>query len=136
MVIEKLEKYDFEPDTMEFFPIYKKLLYSYFHQMIEIVCPMSFEKYPFDEHICHFTVISINELDDKLVLEDKTNYSKYSQEFHFEDTTYKVIRNEIGSIANYSAVGIKIEIKRSLTQIMASHYLPSALLVGISWLRL
>ena len=70
------------------------------------------------------------------MLEDKTNYSKYSQEFHFEDTTYKVIKNEIGSIANYSAVGIKIEIKRSLTQIMASHYLPSALLVGISWLRL
>ena len=134
-MFEKLEKHYFEPDVIEFRPENKMVVYSYFHQMIEIMCPMTFENYPFDEHMCNFTVTSINELEDKLVLEDVTDYSILSKEFYFEDTTIRITKNDIISVYNYSAVSIKIEIKRSLTQIMASHYLPSALLVGISWLR-
>ena len=135
MILEKMGQIDFVPDLKIFNPEGNVVWFVYFRQIVDIICPMSFDDFPFDEHICNFTVISITGLEDKLVLKDKTNYSIFSKEFHFEDTTYKIIKRNVGSPGGFSGVGIQFKIRRSLSQIVASHYLPSALLVGISWLR-
>ena len=71
----------------------------------------------------------------KLGVEDRTNYSIFSKELQFEDTTYKIIKRNVESPGGLSGVGIQFRIRRSLSQIVASHYLPFSLLVGISWLR-
>ena len=135
ITFEKMGQHAFIPDLKIFIPKGNVVRYVYFRQMVEIICPMSFEDFPFDEHICSFTIASINALNDDLVLQDVTNYTKFSKEFHFEDTTYKIIKRNVGILGGHSAVGIQFKIRRSLSQIVASHYLPSALLVGISWLR-
>ena len=113
-------------------------MYNQFAQ-VTFLCPMRFERYPLDEHICKFRVGSTN-MD--------INYMRFGKAtIKYDDTSkntildYKIevmeMKDEDRIIAysgtNYSVTGLEMKLVRNRQKYLYIYFLPSGLFVVVSW---
>jgi len=117
----------------------KDVFYNQIAQ-ITFLCPMRFGKYPLDEHICKLrfgstnfdinrmtfgeTAFTYDENNRNTVLDYEVNVKKLRD----QDRIY----NYQGS--NYSVTGLEMKLKRNYKKFLYVYYLPSGLLVAVSWI--
>ena len=114
------------------------MFYNQFAQ-VTFLCPMRFERYPLDEHICKFRVGSTN-MD--------INYMRFGEtDFSFDKSTmntildYKIEATNLRQTdrillyqgQNYSVTGIEMILSRHVLKYLYIYYLPSGLFVVVSW---
>jgi hypothetical protein len=113
----------------------------YYNQMtaVTFLCPMRFDLYPLDKHICKFRVGSTN-MDIGRMLFAETQHT-------FDPTSRNTILDYAVDIAkldesdrvleyqglNYSITGIEITLARHSLKYLYVYYLPSGLFVVVSW---
>ena len=116
-----------------------------YETFLEVVfyCPMDFNNYPLDEHDCYFRMQDYNF--DTNILSYKLNDENFnfnqSQQISIMDFAINASpglpEHEKVQIPNrkhtYSVVGFKINLKRNIKSYITDFYIPSALLVVISW---
>ncbi|XP_040576873.1 glutamate-gated chloride channel subunit beta [Lepeophtheirus salmonis] len=107
---------------------------------VTFLCPMRFDKYPLDSHICKFRVGSTNfnikrmRFAETLLTFDPTlrntilDYSMSMDLLREEDRIL-----EYGALGNYSITGIEINFIRHKLKYLYVYYLPSGLFVVVSW---
>ena len=100
--------------------------------LLETYCPMTFESYPVDDHNCgiYFTSFGynmkrINLTMSKFQLVEENNLLDYSFDVKPD---YRVLK-----FWNHSEAGLNITLKRNMYKYVANYYVPTALLVSISW---
>jgi len=116
----------------------KDVFYNQF-STVTFLCPMRFERYPLDEHICKFRVGSTN-MD--------INFMKFGETTASYDTANKntildymvevqQLREEDRIVLyagqNYSVTGIEMRLSRHVLKYLYIYYLPSGLFVVVSW---
>ena len=131
LVYQRYEVFDMDPDLKFVIPKEKNVSFNYFNQAIDISCQMNFTKFPFDVQRCPFSIFATNVMKTEMIFNDVTDYEKsaYLKDVYF--TFYKFVTIH----PDLPGVGFQMEISRMLTQHIATNYVPSALLVMISWLR-
>ena len=100
--------------------------------VVTISCPMRFDLYPLDSHVCKFQVGSTN-LDITRMKFSETDF-KYDASARNTILDYAVSVNKLseedrilpyGEIGNYSITGIEIHFTRHKLKYMYMYYLPS-----------
>ena len=100
--------------------------------VVTISCPMRFDLYPLDSHVCKFQVGSTN-LDITRMKFSETDF-KYDPTSRNTILDYAVSVNKLseedrilpyGEIGNYSITGIEIHFTRHKLKYMYMYYLPS-----------
>ena len=100
--------------------------------VVTFSCPMRFDLYPLDSHICKFQVGSTN-LDITRMKFSETDF-KYDASARNTILDYAVSVNKLseedrilpyGEIGNYSITGIEIHFTRHKLKYMYMYYLPS-----------
>ena len=116
----------------------KDVFYNQF-STVTFLCPMRFERYPLDEHICKFRVGSTNMDINYMRFGDAT--VKYDETSKNTILDYKVqlspMRDEDRIVAysgtNYSVTGLEMRLVRNSQKYLYIYYLPSGLFVVVSW---
>ena len=114
-----------------------KMLMLSVNVVLETYCSMKFENYPIDIHTCgiYFKSWSNNasfvRLSSRILeFEKDFNILEYSMDVH------KVpIGSEITQGMIFSYTGFKIKLKRNIKKYIANYYIPSGILVTISWVN-
>jgi len=113
-------------------------LYYKIRSEVTLVCRgMVFSHYPLDQHVCHFTLSSYGYDQHQMKINGQFSYDRASQrdlQFHTDikeiDLSKRVWH---GEEKNYSMYGVEILLSRTISPFLVSVYLPSTLLVIISW---
>ena len=117
----------------------------YFVQLeVSIFCPMTFEAYPLDDHVCHLILGSfkydasvINFVFEHLDFEDV--FAKVSN-LDYETTITPITRHQHNRFYSkrlfLSRAGFNIRLERNVRKYMLNYYLPSGILVTISWVSI
>lgn len=114
----------------------------YFNQAttITFLCPMRFDLYPLDSHVCKFRVGSTSLDITRMLFEDtKLTYKPerrntildYSLEMGPLKKPDQVL--DYGELGNFSITGIEITFTRHKLKYLYVYYLPSGLFVVVSW---
>ena len=110
--------------------------------LLESRCPMEFENHPFDKHTCeiYFRCYSRNMTEVHLRMGDFIfegteikNLHKFSDSVNLLDYTFDVEPVQRGHFLNHSETGLSIKLQRIIYKYVANIYIPSGLLVTISW---
>jgi len=117
----------------------KDVFYNQIAQ-ITFLCPMRFGKYPLDEHICKLRFGSTNfDINQMTFGETAFTYDENNRNTVLDyDVSLKKLReqdriyNYRGS--NYSVTGLEMKLKRNYKKFLYVYYLPSGLLVAVSWI--
>ena len=118
-----------------------------FETFLEVVfyCPMDFSSFPLDEHDCFFRIQDYNyheEIVRYLLVEEHFGFNPSEQVSKMDysidvipsnQTTLKQLANRNN---NFAVVGFEIKLRRNLEKYLVNYYIPSALLVGMSWVSL
>jgi len=109
------------------------------YSTVTFLCPMRFERYPLDEHICRFRVGSTN-MD--------INFMRFGETtLTYDDSSRNTILDYLVTVknlaeedrivlyagANYSVTGIEMRLTRHILKYLYIYYLPSGLFVVVSW---
>ena len=100
--------------------------------LLETYCPMTFESYPIDDHICgiYFTSFGYNNERMNLTLSNL----HFIEENNLLDYSFDVKTDyPTGNFWNHSETGLNITLKRNMYKYVANYYVPTGLLVSISW---
>jgi len=116
----------------------KDVFYNQF-STVTFLCPMRFERYPLDEHICKFRVGSTN-MDINYMRFGETTL-EYDEKNRNTILDYmvdaKTLREEdrifLYAGQNYSVTGIEMRLSRHVLKYLYIYYLPSGLFVVVSW---
>jgi len=116
----------------------KDVFYNQF-STVTFLCPMRFERYPLDEHICKFrvgstnmdinfmrfgeTVATFDENNKNTILDYAVNVMKLD-----EDDRIILYQGQ-----NYSVTGLEMRLSRHVLKYLYIYYLPSGLFVVVSW---
>ena len=119
-----------------YIPNTKILMFSV-NVVLETYCSMKFENYPMDIHTCgiYFKSWSNNasfvRLSSRILeFEKDFNILEYSLDVH------KVpVGSEITQGMIFSYTGFKIKLKRNINKYIANYYVPSGILVTITWVN-
>ena len=101
---------------------------------VEIFCHnMSFESYPFDSHTCYFEMSSYTYSREMFDFK-KIHVGKYNISVSdFFIKVEKLSKEKYFNKRNYSKTGFKMTLQRKFNKYMFNCYIPSALVVMISW---
>merc|ERR1712241_265064 len=118
----------------------KELFYNTLSH-ITFMCPMRFNKFPLDSHICSFWVGSTNFDETKMTFElGRLTYDKEGQNPVLDYITTieelpdsEKIYEYAGSNQRFSITGFRIVLKRHSSKYLFIYYLPSTLFVITSW---
>jgi len=116
----------------------KDVFYNQFAQ-VTFLCPMRFERYPLDEHICKFRVGSTN-MDINYMRFGETTVT-YDESSRNTILDYQVEAKQLRETdriylyqgTNYSVTGVEMKLKRNMQKYLYIYYLPSGLFVVVSW---
>ena len=120
-----------------YIPSFKMLTFSV-NVVLETYCSMKFENYPIDIHKCgvYFKSWSNNASFIKL----SSRVLEFEKEFNLLDYSLDVnkvpIDSEITLGMIFSYTGFEIKLKRNINKYIANYYIPSGILVTISWVIL
>ncbi len=118
----------------------------YLEHLVELSCSMEFGSYPMDSHVCPVVVGSVSQGMDRVVYTtDPEHLLRESSRFVHKLLPFKtsILRLEerdqywedaSGLGYNYSTTGFRIRVQRRAEPFIYSWYLPSGLLVCISWI--
>merc|ERR1719206_223856 len=99
---------------------------------------MVFWRYPMDQHICNLRLASCGYDSSQLRISGQFSYDKTSQrDLQFFTDMRELARDKRtwqGEEKNYSMYGVEILLTRSLYPFIISVYIPSTLLVMLSWI--
>ena len=107
---------------------------------VTFLCPMRFDLYPLDSHVCKFRVGSTS-LDITRMKFDETKIS-YDERKRNTILDYTLEIGQLsekdriliyGAMGNYSITGIEITFTRHKLKYLYVYYLPSGLFVVVSW---
>ena len=93
---------------------------------------MKFENYPIDNHTCgiYFRTWINNASDVRLI----SGLLLFEKDFNLLDYSFDVQTIPTGSEKyNFSIAGFEIKLKRNINKYIANYYVPSGILVTISW---
>ena len=103
--------------------------------VLEIFCPMTFETYPIDNHTCnvYFLCFGYNVTDVNLSIgtihtQKKVNLLDYSFDIEAVPPGSQMDFEEMRSYT-----GFDINLERNIYKYIWNYYIPSGLLVSISW---
>ena len=107
-----------------------------------IYCPMKFESYPLDKHECHFMLGSYSFddrfMDFKLDSSDIFQIENQVSNLDYAPSVRSLPKSKqfksYGSL-NYSITGCEIRLERNIKQYIVNYYIPSGLLVMVSWVN-
>ena len=119
---------------MNFAPVYNG------EYEVVIYCPMQFETYPLDSHICDFKLGSFSYDSSIINFTMGSLIFNVSKQVSLLDYSLQVIRlpddkrkyGEHGSIF-WVLVGFEIKLERYIKKYVINYYLPSGLLATVSW---
>ena len=136
--------------------------YGYFKQIpyvtheiyLEVItdCAMNFEYFPFDEHICYLKIQSYNYPIQNITIDDdwynQTKINENHAKEHLLGFRYQVKRipeklqkaflanpDAKNTVFEFSIRGLEIHLKRHSTRYIVNYFLPSGLLVTVSWVN-
>ena len=120
--------------NMNFAPVYNG------EYEVVIYCPMTFETYPLDSHICDFKLGSFSYDSSIINFTMGSLIFNVSKQVSLLDYSLQVIRlpddkrkyGEHGSIF-WVLVGFEIKLERYIKKYVINYYLPSGLLATVSW---
>ena len=107
---------------------------------VTFLCPMRFDLYPLDEHICKFKVGSTNlDMTRMIFAETIINFDNskrntildYSLDLDHLSKKDQIL--EYGELGNFSITGVEIKFTRHKSKYLYVYYLPSGLFVVVSW---
>lgn len=122
-------------------PFTKKLWY-YMRILVTISCPMTFEDFPFDAHVCAFEFMPADRSIDVIELKPGVfaNLSRpIPSVVQFTANLLPLTQEEVlhipmGASNNFSVTGFKIHFQRKHFVYVAAVFAPCALFVSISWI--
>ena len=115
-----------------------------YETFLEVVfyCPMDFSAFPLDGHNCYFRIQDYNYHEDVvryLLVKEDFGFNQ-SEQVSIMDYSINVtpgLAHNKKQLANrnnrFSVVGFEIKLRRNLEKYLVNYYIPSALLVGMSW---
>ena len=133
-------------DMIHFFNNKRELIYipnvnsmvSTVNVVVETYCSMKFENYPIDNHKCKILFRSASNIasDIKLI----SGHLKFEKDFNLLDYSFDVQNVPTGSEINddglnSSIAGFEIRLQRNINKYIANYYVPSGILVTISWVN-
>ena len=145
--VHKIYKYNLIHDFEEFYyGIYNNDSWITYEVDVEIImfCKMNFESYPMDEQVCHFLLGSYSSI-------EKTGqwfevlfiYFNASQQVTLLDYEFEVnilpedVQNvTLADWGTYQRTGFEIKFRRKLGGCLMTYYIPSGILVILSWVRM
>ena len=105
-----------------------------------IFCPMTFESYPLDSHNCYFMLGSYSHYEANVNVKlyflnfnisNQVSLLDYSpQVYPLPKSMEKYIDREM---MTYARAGCLIRLERNIIKYIVNHYIPSGLLVIVSW---
>ena len=118
-----------------------KLFYS-LELTVGFYCPMRFENFPLDSHVCHFQVGSYANIN--TIMKFKTKILEYESSERNAILDYNVEvqplpedkQTYVWHIGNLSLAGFSIKLKRNVFKYIIQYYLPSSLFVIVSWVSI
>ncbi|XP_023323455.1 glutamate-gated chloride channel subunit beta [Eurytemora carolleeae] len=116
----------------------KDVMYNQFCS-VTFLCPMRFERYPLDEHICKFRVGSTNMDINLMRFEEALVQYNEKKRNTILDYLIEVLPLEQSdrildySGMNYSVTGFEMRLSRHVLKYLYIYYLPSGLFVVVSW---
>lgn len=109
---------------------------------VSLFCKMNFKSYPFDKQRCDVNLTSYSNNKEEVIFQlEKVNFLDRHQmsrmEFNrevkpFDDYDEEFIRSD-GKIMKWSVVGFSIHLMRKPMKILIDYFIPSGLLVIVSW---
>ena len=101
--------------------------------VLEFYCPMVFDNYPIDTHDCelYFRSNSYNATYVNLTMEGL----EINEGVNLLDYSYDVSSAQRLFLRNHSEIGVNIKFQRNLYKYIVNYYIPSGLLVSISWVN-
>ena len=117
-----------------------KLFYS-LELTVGFYCPMRFDNFPLDSHVCHFQVGSYANIN--TIMKFKTNILEYESSEKNAILDYNVevqpLQEDkqiyVWHIGNLSLAGFSIKLERNVFKYIIQYYLPSSLFVIVSWVN-
>ena len=107
---------------------------------VTFLCPMRFDLYPLDSHICKFRVGSTNlDMTRMMFAEAKVQYKEETRNTILDYIVQIQNLNErdrilpYGDLGNFSITGIEMKFTRHKLKYLYVYYLPSGLFVVVSW---
>jgi len=119
----------------------KKLTYGQTTH-ITFICPMKFNKFPFDTQICKFRVGSYNQDSSKVLFVTK-HYGFSSKKANSIALDYGVLIKELapedsvldyGPLGNFTIAGFEMVLSRYVSTYIIAFFIPSGLFVVVSWI--
>ena len=107
---------------------------------LELFCPMNLHHYPFDDNSCRFRIKSFSKNYNEIRFQLKHNFTSHIidgvKEFetvveHLDETENIIKQDD----ENFALSGFVIKFKRNSFAIVVSLFLPSGILIIISWMR-
>ena len=107
---------------------------------LELFCSMNLHHYPFDHNSCRFRIKSFSNNFNEIRFQLKHNFTshiidgvkEYETVVEHLDETEKLIKQDD---ENFALSGFVIKFKRNSFAIVVSLFLPSGILIIISWMR-
>ena len=132
-------------DMIHFFNNKRELIYvpkynsmvSTVNVVVETYCSMKFENYPIDNHTCKILFRSASNIASDIKL--TSGHLKFEKDFNLLDYSFDVQNvptgSEIEDGLNFSIAGFEIRLQRNINKYIANYYVPSGILVTISWVN-
>ena len=122
------------------FLVNNTILYCVSEMEVTVYCKMNFHKYPLDSHTCGLWIISKDPADIFKYTLDILDYHTVNQvrllEYDFKVYGDAVKISDGEGLKERYKVGFEISMDRKIQKYIVNHYVPSGLLVMISWVRL
>ena len=121
------------------FLVNNTILYCVSEMEVTVYCKMNFHKYPLDSHTCGLWIISKDPADIFKYTLDILDYHTVNQvrllEYDFKVYGDAVKISDGEGLKERYKVGFEISMDRKIQKYIVNHYVPSGLLVMISWVR-
>ena len=115
------------------------ILYYVSEMEVTVYCKMNFHKYPLDSHTCGLWITSKDPADIFKYTLDILDYHTDNQvrllEYDFKVYGDAVKISDGEGLKERYKVGFEISMDRKIQKYIVNHYVPSGLLVMISWVR-
>ena len=129
--LENVELRHFLNNDMEVIYLPNNILSLQTNMLLEFYCLMTFENYPMDEQECKIYFRSYSHDISELNVTMKTLEAK--KEVKLTDYSFEVKSNHRLFLGNHSEAGIDIKLQRNIFKYIVNYYIPSGLLVSVSW---
>jgi len=107
---------------------------------LTFMCPMRFNRFPLDTHVCKFKIGSVNYDDTRMKFSnDKLEYDPTAGNTILDyQVSIQALKKEdqilsYGESGNYSIAGFEMTLVRNSAKYLYIYYLPSGLFVVVSW---